>query len=627
MALVAVSSSLTASARHASAAGVSEPDTVRWQVPDPVNLLASLKSTHPRLILDLAGMQTIRDLVVRDPTAKAYLGRLVQTGKRLLDQPVSARVLVGPRLLATSRRVLDRVSTLSLLFNLDGDVRWRDRAVAEMRAAASFSDWNPSHFLDVAEMTHALALGYDWLHASIDPLTRDVIANAIIEKGLRLADEAYRQKAWWVTSEANWNAVCNGGLIVGALAVADRERDLAQSIIVRALGGLPSVLASYAPDGGWAEGPAYWEYATGYLAVAISALETALGSDFGLGGFAGLPVTAQYRLNVTGSSGLVFNYADSADRLDVDPVVAWLGHRYADPWVEFESRRLTGSAIHGMNLAWYAPTTGNGKSPSLDRWFRGTDVVCMRSSWTDPNALFCGVKGGDNGASHAHLDLGTFVLDALGQRWAVDLGPDDYNLPDYFGKRRGTYYRIRTEGHNTLVMAGQNQDATARAAVSSYFASMEDARVVIDLTAAYAGTGTSRVRRGVALQDGRSRVLIQDEVSHRGDVDIVWAMHTQADVQLDYASGARIATLTRGNAVMEARILSPADAWFAIEVVAAPSPQKRIDGIRKLTVQIPQAPPETRIAVLLTPLNEIIIPSAVPELLPLDYWGLAADVD
>jgi hypothetical protein len=496
-----------------------------------------------------------------------------------------------------------------------------------MRAAASFSDWNPSHFLDVAEMTHGLALGYDWLHASMDPPTRDLIANAIIEKGLRPADEAYRQKAWWVTSEANWNAVCNGGLIVGALAVADRASDLAQSIIVRALGGLPSVLASYAPDGGWAEGPSYWEYATVYLAVAISALETALGSDFGIGGSAGLSLTAQYRLNVTGSSGLVFNYADSPDRLDVDPVVAWLGHRYADPWVEFEGRRLTGTAVHAMNLAWYAPTAGSGRAPSLDRWFRGTDVVCMRSSWTDPNALFCGVKGGDNGASHAHLDLGTFVLDALGQRWAVDLGPDDYNLPEYFGKRRGTYYRIRTEGHNTLVMAGQNQDATARAAVTSYFASTEDARVVIDLTAAYAGTGTNRVRRGVALQDGRSRVLIQDEISHRGDVDIVWAMHTQADVQFDYASGARVATLTRGNAVMEARIISPADAWFAIEVVAAPSPQKRIDGVRKLTVQIPQAPPETRIAVLLTPLNEITIPLAIPELLPLDYWGLAAGVD
>ena len=31
-----------------------------------------------------------------------------------------------------------------------------------MLTAARFEDWNPSHFLDVAEMTFALAIGYDW---------------------------------------------------------------------------------------------------------------------------------------------------------------------------------------------------------------------------------------------------------------------------------------------------------------------------------------------------------------------------------------------------------------------------------------------------------------------------------
>ena len=37
-------------------------------------------------------------------------------------------------------------------------------------------------------------------------------------------------------------------------------------------------------------------------------------------------------------------------------------------------------------------------------------------SWTDPRALFVGFKGGDNDAPHSDPDLGTFVLDALGDR-------------------------------------------------------------------------------------------------------------------------------------------------------------------------------------------------------------------
>jgi len=32
-----------------------------------------------------------------------------------------------------------------------------------MLAAAQFPDWFPKHFLDTAEMTAALGVGYDWL--------------------------------------------------------------------------------------------------------------------------------------------------------------------------------------------------------------------------------------------------------------------------------------------------------------------------------------------------------------------------------------------------------------------------------------------------------------------------------
>ena len=53
-----------------------------------------------------------------------------------------------------------------------------------MLQAASFPDWNPQHFLDVGEMTMALAIGYDWLYDSLQPDTRRVVREAIIEKDL-----------------------------------------------------------------------------------------------------------------------------------------------------------------------------------------------------------------------------------------------------------------------------------------------------------------------------------------------------------------------------------------------------------------------------------------------------------
>src|SRR6185437_13853424 len=118
----------------------------------------------------------------------------------------------------------------------------------------------------------------------------------------------------------------------------------------------------------------------------------------------------------------------------------------------------------------------------------------------DPNATFVGFKGGSNAANHAHLDLGSFVLDALGQRWAVDLGPDDYNLPGYFGNKRWTYYRLTTAGHNTLTIDGENQAPSARAPLLAYWSSPDRALAVADLTAAYGKHGT-RATRGIELLD------------------------------------------------------------------------------------------------------------------------------
>lgn len=73
-------------------------------------------------------------------------------------------------------------------------------------------------------------------------------------------------------------------------------------------------------------------------------------------------------------------------------------------------------------------------------------IVTMRSSW-NPESSFVGIHAGDNQASHGDLDIGTFVIDALGERWAIDLGMDNYNLPGYFDKKsnRWNYYRKRAE--------------------------------------------------------------------------------------------------------------------------------------------------------------------------------------
>lgn len=596
-------------------------------VPPLAEFVAALRPDHPRLVLTPARVAALRALVAADQVFRSQLTRLSQVGQRLLEIPVSARVSAAARPVPGIRRTIDRIACLSLLHVIDGDARWSRRATLEMRALADTPDWNPTYFLDVAETAGALALGYDWLHSALDMDTRDAVRASIVEKGLRAFDLAYRQQAAWVTAGNDWTSACNAAAIVAALAVANDEPDLAHSVVSRAVSALPFAMASYATDGGWPDGPAYWDASTGALAIAGAALESAIGTDLGVCTAPGLAAGIAYRLHVTGTTGLVFNYADCVDRVDMDPAIEWLGHRTGDSWSSAEARARAGATVRPFSVAWYQASPPRPiAAPSLDRVFPDAGVVCMRSAWHDPAATYLAAKGGDNASRHAHLDLGSFVLDALGQRWAIDLGPDDYSLPEYFGRKRHTYYRTRTEGHNTLVIDGQNQDPAGRAPVVAFATVPGESRAVIDLSAAYAGTGAMRAMRGIGLIDGRRRAIVQDELSLRPGTDVAWAMHTQADVQVDLASGGRIATLSRGNSRLEARILEPATAWFAVEVVAAPAPQRRIEGVRKLTVQLPPTQGDVRITVVCTPEVTANAPTTMPPVIPLDAWAATSTV-
>ncbi|MBI2957928.1 MAG: heparinase II/III family protein [Chloroflexi bacterium] len=596
-------------------------------LPTEQTVLATLRPGHPRLVALDADIQRLRTTIATDPAAGLYYERLRNQGAQMLSAaPVQRSVDSRGTILEISREVLNRAYTLGLLYWLDGDKKWADRATAELVNAARFTDWNPAQFLDVAEMSHALAVGYDWLYDVIPASSREEIRQAIVNKGLLAFQKAYGEKAWWTTSASNWNLVSNGGIAIAALAVADTDAQLSRQVLARALGSMPSGLAAYASDGGYPEGAGYWSYGTEYATVALAALESALGTDFGLGSLPGLSETGMYRVDVTGPSGVVFNYSDSGINVSWigdEPTLFWLSRRYNQPLLAWAGRRAAAQGMgtgnfkpsRALDLLWYQaggePKELTGRP--LDTFYRDKHVAMLRSSWADEKAIFAGFKAGDNKAGHSKLQLGSFVLDALGQRWAVDLGSDNYGLPGYFEDRRWTYYRMRTEGNNTLTLDGQNQDPSALARLMAVGSTPSAGFAVADLTAAYAVSGGTRVRRGIALVDNRSRVIVRDEIEAARPVDIVWGMHTRAEIQVQ----GDVAMLTQGGAAMELRLLSPAGARFEVQTVTIAPPQAAAPGVRKLVVRLPEKTAAATITVVFTPGGG----KPPPSVAPLADWG------
>lgn len=595
-------------------------------IPDRDSILATLRPGHPRLLIDAAGFDSLKARIASSETLAAWYARTVDSADSLLRrEPNVYRIPDGKRLLSVSRSVLDRVYHLALAYRLEGDRKYLDRAWKELQAAAAFKDWNPSHFLDTAEMTHAFAIGYDWLYDDWTDSQRATIREAIVGHGLTPGLKSYRGErggGWFPRSVHNWNQVCNGGLTAGALAVADEVPELAAEIVHSALGSIPRAMAEYAPDGAYHEGPGYWGYGTSYNVLMIAVLESALGSDFGLTRFEGFDQTVRFPMQMTGPTGLTFNFADAgAGRPSSTFTMFWLADRFGHPAVtRFTERFVRGSP---RDLIWYRePGADRIPPPAKCTYWRGVEAVSLRSSWDDPEASWIVFKGDRPGVNHGQADLGSFVLEMLGERFAVDLGADNYNLPGYFDGRKGRwhFYRNRAEGHNTLVIepgAGPDQAIRGRADVLRFDDDPASPFAIMDLTAAYA-EHAERVHRGIRLLDGTVPV-VQDAIELKAPSRLWWFMHTPAEVEI--ASDGRSATLRLNDRQLVASVLGPDDARFRV-MEAAPLPtsptvegQRSNPGIRKLAIYFDDFT-KGRITVAFTPAGHDR-PTAVS---PLEDW-------
>ena len=597
-------------------------ETASVSTPSAEAIIAKVRQGHPRLLATAADFERLRREIVTNATLREWHAKIRQRAEGMLSAPPSRyEIPDGLRLLATSRRVLERVQTLALLFQLDGQPRHAKRAWLELNTAAAFTNWNPRHFLDTAEMTHAFAIGYDWLYDFWTPEQRRVLREAMIEKGLKPANEIQSKHTWWSKARHNWNQVCNGGIGAGALALADEAPDQCGSFLEAAIKSIQLPMAEFAPDGAWAEGPGYWDYATSYNCIFLAALESALGTDFGLSQLPGFSETGQFPLFASGPTGKSFDYADAHAGVLRAPQLFWLARKFNQP--EFAVYERNHALPRPLDLLWYDPR-GEDSTPgdlALSKYFRHAEVVMWRSAWNDPNALWVGFKAGDNKVNHSHLDLGSFVLEALGERWIQDLGSDDYNMPGYFGKQRWTYYRLRAEGHNTLVLDPSkepDQDPTAVARIVRLEPGTDTPFAIADLTAAYKPHAT-KVERGIAMP-GRRRVLVQDEIETKSPVEGWWFLHTPAEVKIDGAT----ATLSLKGKQLTARILSPDGAKFTVmdarplPTSPAPTMQNQNRGLRKLAIHL-DAVARQRIAVYLEPGDS---PGQTPMLRPLAEWGL-----
>ncbi|TFY52480.1 hypothetical protein EVG20_g10532 [Dentipellis fragilis] len=530
-------------------------------------------------------------LIAADPYLKAWNTSIFNNATQYAALPPVVYHMDGASgILDNAREIKMRLKAFSYVYRMTNDTKWADRAWQEIQNAAGNGTtpfgpdddkWNSMHFLDTAEFTAAFGIAYDWLHEVLTNDQKSQMISTMIKYGLSLGMNAYNGNAsigWWDTNtEGNWNCVCNGGLTLGALAIlGDDTSGIAQQILGHSIDNAKQNCAlAVSDDGTWAETANYWYFGTTGHAEMSAALISATGSDYGL-----LSVNPQFNLTgdfhmyVQGATSL-FNYGDHGPNkfsTTANSIIFYGNHYKIAQYMLYQ--RDQHDAPEPWSMFWYDPTVAGAfwDGLPLDRFFdNGLDQwASMRSSWTDNNALYVAMKAGQllGHQNHNDLDCGDFVLDAMGTRWAGELGSGDYLSDGYFNgdtqdAERWLYYRKRTEGQNTILINQQNQNinaspkvnhgSTGEAQGSSTVYSppgSSTAYFVADLTSAY--NSTTSLKRGIRTINGRKQVLLQDDINTQGTV--MWRMHTNATVSVDQSGTS--ATLQIGDAKMTMQILN-----------------------------------------------------------------------
>ena len=504
--------------------------------------------------------------------------------------------LTGSGVLDQAREIQQAVKVFAYAYKLTNDNKYKDALYRRLRIAGgdeqttqgsnddekTYGDktnesnfWNTDHFLDTAEFMNSFAIGYDWLYDAWTNEEKTYIRETLMKHGLEQSHP--QDKYWWRSEQGNWNCVCNGGIINAALAVwGDDDSGTANSVLQDALSNAKENCVNGArEDGTWTETSDYWYFGTTGWSLVTKSLIAATGSHQGmLDSNPNFWKTADFHIYGYGNT-YRFNYGDHGPNKFTATANALMVIGDLENKPEYQLyQRDRDDAADVFNMLWYNPRVAGAwwnKMP-LDKYFPAKESAwaSMRSSWTDNNGLYAAIKAGQmkGHQTHGDLDAGDFVIDALGQRWAGELGSANYLGDDYFmsedqDSNRWKWYRKASEGQNVIVMDDKNVNVNNNPSTNfettgdhqgaTLDISLDDnsaAYFTTDLTDTYNGTS---VKRGMRLINQRRQVLLQDDIDTGSQMQ--WRMQTNATISADGKS----ADLELNGEKMTVMIVQPED--------------------------------------------------------------------
>ncbi len=415
----------------------------------------------------------------------------------------------------------------------------------------------PTVDLFAAETVAQLAWTLYLLGERLDEVSPLVRRRVRYEAKRRVLDPCLeRDGFWWMGFHPgdhgvnNWNPWINSNWLAAALFL-EEDADRRVDAIHKILRSLDIFLGVYAKSGGCDEGPGYWGRAAASLFDCLDLLRSATGGGIdvfddvkiqNMGRYIyRVHIWDDYYVNFADASAvnrppgsLVFRYGQAIEDADLRGFGAWLMAEQAG-----ERGKREGS-LGRLLPAFFAIPSALEVEPvqplPRDVWFDGIQVMVARDRAGSPDGFFVAAKGGHNGESHNHNDVGNVIIYADGKPLIVDAGVETYRRKT-FSPQRYEIWTMQSAYHTLLptidgVLQAPDEAYAARGV--HYHAVDETAKLILDLAPAYPEeAGVRTWGRTVTLRRGEEVTIEDSYVLAEPANEIAVALLTPCDVAVE----------------------------------------------------------------------------------------------
>ena len=302
-----------------------------------------------------------------------------------------------------------------------------------------------------ATLAEILSIHSDILH----PILQFQIRQRIEE---RIFTPFLEQEWGWETLQNNWSAVCGGSIGMAALLLSKGEQR--RKLLAKVDRALEYYLEGFGKDGATEEGVGYWVYGFGYYTYYTEmrlelddSYESVFEEKSGR-----LRTIAEFPRFLQMSKLGFVPFSDSMAEVQLPSgLLCYLKKKYRIEIpamyevTSFDFDHCYRFQHISRNLWWTQEELLSETAKDFVTYFAGKQWLLHRK-----NPYYFAVKGGNNGESHNHNDVGSFILTIAGEQLLADIGAGPYTK-DYFGEKRYTCAHTRSYYHNVPVIAYQEQ--------------------------------------------------------------------------------------------------------------------------------------------------------------------------